>query len=103
MSTCVSTLPIIRSGLGSSVPCRVCRPWKPDVAAATCANTCRGPLRSAPPRRWRTALAGVYPPGLCRAWARVAKAAAPPGALRPSGRDGLPDLARWEDRLVRIV
>ena len=50
--------------------------------------------------RWRTSFAAAYPPGLCRAWARCAVLAAPPGA-RPGRRTRLDPW--WEQRLADAV
>ncbi|CAK0829145.1 unnamed protein product, partial [Prorocentrum cordatum] len=48
--------------------------------------------------KWKTSLAGAYPPGLCRVAARGLKEALGPGALR---RDGEPALdPRWERELA---
>jgi len=57
----------------------------------------QGTVRTAEGSKWKSALAGRYPPALCRAWARVARAAAPPGARRS---DGSPHAAWWGARLA---
>ena len=44
---------------------------------------------------WRTSLAGRYPPRLCRAWAALAEAAAPPAARID---DKGPALSEWWER-----
>ena len=46
---------------------------------------------------WKTTLAGLYPPRLCRTYARVLKSVSPPGALHAS------DLGRWEADMARAA